>query len=551
MSLKSRRIVRWLLLAGLALVLLLSIAVWRLFTPPAIIVSKETTYITEPLRPDGNPDYIAALNRRMSEGVTPENNSAVLFWQAVGPGEIDRQDREKYFELLGTPPLPEKGNYFVPYDKYINRQEAVANATNAEAKQEEQMRIWGQLELAMKRPWSKDEFPILAGWLETNEEAAALLVEASKHPRRFDPLIVEGNGADAGAALPAMNCYRDPARLVVVRAMLRASEAQIDESWDDLLACHRLARLAAQGSFVVDVVTAIGVDRMACQGDIGLLSCNYLKASQITKMRRDLDQLPPMPKMTDKINVAERCVFLDVVLMTARQGLSFTRSWGNDMFPKRHLETGRWKEEGMRKWLSDLPGRALDWNVPLRMGNFWYDRMVEAFGKSSQSQRNAALQAIDEDLAKLASGAEDWGAFGLPISSLIDGRQAASDRIGQLLVRLLLRQLTACAKAEDGAAMHFDLTKLAFALAAYHIDNGSYPAKLADLKPKYLAEIPKDIFNDADLHYKQEGDGYLLYSVGVNGRDDGGKSYDDDTDHQQGWDDLVIRIPAAEYHAAK
>ena len=43
---------------------------------PKITIGKETTYITEPLRPDGYPDYVAALNRRASEGVTPENNAA-------------------------------------------------------------------------------------------------------------------------------------------------------------------------------------------------------------------------------------------------------------------------------------------------------------------------------------------------------------------------------------------------------------------------------------------------------------------------------------------
>ena len=43
--------------------------------------------------------------------------------------------------------------------------------------------------------------------------------------------------------------------------------------------------------------------------------------------------------------------------------------------------------------------------------------------------------------------------------------------------------------------MQFELTRLAFALAAYHADRGTYPAKLADLVPKYVAEVPKDIFN--------------------------------------------------------
>jgi hypothetical protein len=43
-------------------------------TKPKFTISKETTFITEPLDKDGYPDYAAALNARLSKGVTPENN---------------------------------------------------------------------------------------------------------------------------------------------------------------------------------------------------------------------------------------------------------------------------------------------------------------------------------------------------------------------------------------------------------------------------------------------------------------------------------------------
>jgi len=58
-----------------------------------------------------------------------------------------------------------------------------------------------------------------------------------------------------------------------------------------------------------------------------------------------------------------------------------------------------------------------------------------------------------------------------------------------------------------------------------------------------------NLFSDSDLHYKQEGDGYLLYSVGVNGKDDGGRGREDrkeDENDTEDWDDLVVRVPAAE-----
>ena len=56
--------------------------------------------------------------------------------------------------------------------------------------------------------------------------------------------------------------------------------------------------------------------------------------------------------------------------------------------------------------------------------------------------------------------------------------------------------------------------------------------------------MPKDLFNDAELHYRREGGGYLLYSVGINGKDDAGRSYDDRKKGED-WDDVVVRVPAA------
>ena len=60
--------------------------------PVLVTISKETTYITEPLRPDGYPDYLAALNQLASKGVTPEDNAVVILVQAFGPKLVDCVD---------------------------------------------------------------------------------------------------------------------------------------------------------------------------------------------------------------------------------------------------------------------------------------------------------------------------------------------------------------------------------------------------------------------------------------------------------------------------
>ncbi len=57
---------------------------------------------------------------------------------------------------------------------------------------------------------------------------------------------------------------------------------------------------------------------------------------------------------------------------------------------------------------------------------------------------------------------------------------------------------------------------------------------------KYLAEVPQDLFTGRPLVYRRTKQGYVLYSVGANGRDDGGRSADEDPPG----DDISVRMPA-------
>ena len=65
---------------------------------------------------------------------------------------------------------------------------------------------------------------------------------------------------------------------------------------------------------------------------------------------------------------------------------------------------------------------------------------------------------------------------------------------------------------------------VALALRAYHSEQGVYPASLDALVPSYLPAVPADLFAlSGPLHYHKTKQSYILYSVGPDGRDDGGK----------------------------
>lgn len=71
------------------------------------------------------------------------------------------------------------------------------------------------------------------------------------------------------------------------------------------------------------------------------------------------------------------------------------------------------------------------------------------------------------------------------------------------------------------------LLLVALALRAYQADHGRYPETLAELAPVYLKQLPEDPFAQAGtFQYRLTGDSYLLYSIGVDGKDDGGTPID-------------------------
>jgi hypothetical protein len=45
---------------------------------------------------------------------------------------------------------------------------------------------------------------------------------------------------------------------------------------------------------------------------------------------------------------------------------------------------------------------------------------------------------------------------------------------------------------------------------------------LSQLVPDYIDALPEDPFGAPSLTYRREGDSYQLYSIGANGKDDGG-----------------------------
>ena len=77
-------------------------------------------------------------------------------------------------------------------------------------------------------------------------------------------------------------------------------------------------------------------------------------------------------------------------------------------------------------------------------------------------------------------------------------------------------------KAQIEAIMLANRAGLACRL--YKIKNGRYPESLDELVPDLLDDVPTDPFTGKPMVYRREGESFIVYSLGSNEKDDGGRS---------------------------
>ena len=489
---------------------------------PQVTISKATTFFTEPLTEAGLVDYTAAINQRLGQGVTPQNNANVLFWQALGPTPGKTVMPEKFFPSMGMAVPPKQGDYYLDLTEYI--QQRLRIATNDDA----YLKVVGQQGQASYRPWKAAQYPQMVTWIEANEKPLALVVQGTKRPKYFSPLHIPQGEDEAPATmisvlLPAVQKARSFARILSARAMLHAGEGRPAEAWQDLLAVHRLARLVGQGPTLIEGLVGVAINNMAVKSDLAFVEHSRPDARLSRKYLADLAALPPLPDFADKVDLGERCMYLDVTQMLSQEGVT-----------NLSMLTGAQNDNG--GVLGKLATSVIDWDTTLRIGNGWYDRLAKIMRIEDRAQRKWELGKVEQDLKKLN---EKHRGFLKGASLLLGSNKVRGEAMSDILIALLLPAVARVQQAEDRAVQQDANLRIAIALAGYRTQHGNYPDSLDALTPDLLKQVPLDLFSGKPLNYSRTKDGYLLYSIGPNEKDEGGRYYDD----EPRGDDPRVRMP--------
>ncbi len=94
--------------------------------------------------------------------------------------------------------------------------------------------------------------------------------------------------------------------------------------------------------------------------------------------------------------------------------------------------------------------------------------------------------------------------------------------VKHLLARQFVNTSFKLASAEASSLAELRSLIVGLACERYRLATGAWPKSLTDLQPDYLKEIPLDPYTGQALLFRQLPDGVVIYSVGVNGVDDGG-----------------------------
>ncbi|MGE5293746.1 MAG: hypothetical protein ACM3VT_02865 [Solirubrobacterales bacterium] len=166
-------------------------------------------------------------------------------------------------------------------------------------------------------------------------------------------------------------------------------------------------------------------------------------------------------------------------------------------------------------------------------------RNPRSFGFSGgQGSRDPSLSSIE---ARRAMGVLDceWATYLDLMRQYIEaGRLPASERLRRFreiearraslpesyaIVRIVMPSVETLASVDLANQARLQTAQTAVAVERYRIAAGRLPESLADLVSTHLDAIPEDPFDGRPLRYRTSQTGYIIYSIGRDEKDSGGK----------------------------
>ncbi|MGL6227459.1 MAG: DUF1559 domain-containing protein [Thermoguttaceae bacterium] len=424
-------------------------------------ISKETTYVTGPLKSDGRlVDYF----RAMEESVYPkemktDDNGYRLLVEAFGDWDNDgsfrnseqtedenqkQREREQYrlqlYEKLGLDPnVPPTMD--IPKDTWLIDNFFEKRAATMEG-EDEKSGVWTQYFKLSEKPWTLEEYPDMQEWVEVVDQPLDVIAQAVRKPTFCPPWLRRNENEPMFQALTetldTIQSCRSFARTFNTRSNYRLGTGDIDGAIDDKISALRLGRHIGHHGMLIDYLVGLAIEGISVYMPVEYFAEQPLSSEQWEKLQREMDALPPRSSFKESLN-RERLFGLG-----ACQDMLFGQQPSEKSLP--------------------VPfGLALtcDPNVLMQNINHWYDRFYS--DENLQDGKIADRELQDKQRSLLKN----------PFSYLtIRGR---SQMISDVLVALLIPAVHAGQEAERRIQCAENMLRLTIALNRYQQEHGSFP----------------------------------------------------------------------------
>jgi hypothetical protein len=436
---------RWITAAVVTLAI--SSMLWGLFGPePQIVVSRETTFITEPLAPDALPDYRGHVLALYGAAPPPDENAAVLLLQVFWPLEMKSPSPElkAVCQALGIPDTPPADPPLLnPDDDPVVKAAIEKSAI-------------GSIEAARTQPWKGSDLPELEAWIEQHNPAINRLLEASRRPHYWfvsPTLLMPKQEILFAVLLPEIQSFPQAGHALACRAMWHLGAGRTREAWDDILGIHRLSRLIApareKAGFLVSHLVAIAVAGRANKATRHLLAMPDLGENERAIIHRDLADLAPLGSIAESLAL-ERLLAIDTAIAFPSTRRGSRRQQLLTLTSISALTSMSGGDPSLFVFST-----SLDWNVVLNRLNAAYDELEAAASLPTAAARQAELKRL-EAARPSALRSSGWLAAAGHLLNLLASRPERSEHAAGVIESLVMPGLSTFSAKADSAKAEFD-----------------------------------------------------------------------------------------------
>jgi hypothetical protein len=370
-------------------------------------------------------------------------------------------------------------------------------------------------------PWTAEEHPNIARWLEERSPVLDLFGVAVRKPN-FDCYRWRPDGGGLFAILlPDVQSQRQFARELGVRITERLGKGDVDGAWYDVMSMLYLSRKHYNsGTFIVAVLAGVAIEGQGIEAATVVLQYGNPTSEQLERFASDLDSLQARVPGCEEF---ETLALYSVLHNVYERDEELLRGYfgGTEC-------CGRGATTWDRILLKGISCFPTDQNIAGKRITEFLNAM-HLTGKSVQNldrtERKRIFKEQERIHAKKTRRVESiWSLLRVPLiytrSQLIADHVAARCAAPRIYYDVFDRSNT-----------RLDVLRVAVALERYKSAHEAYPTALDDLVPTYLAEVPLDVYAEGKpLTYKLAPDdetAFLVYSFGTNETDDGGDERED------------------------